>query len=219
MLICDQLHTILRNGKRFYWNKEEDNKERIIDEKDLPSNGIYIVFDKGEAGHNGDRIVRIGTHNGQGEFRSRISQHFINENKNRSIFRKNIGRAFLYLNHDEYLKVWNYDTTSRAGKEKYGPFIDKTKETLLETKISNYIRENLYFVALAVDTKEQRLGLEKKLIGTVSNCRDCKPSPNWLGNSSPILKINNSGLWLVQGLYSAGLNEDDLIIVENLLIK
>ena len=41
-----------------------------------------------------DRIVRIGTHTGENQLRSRLMQHFVKENKNRSIFRKNIGRCF-----------------------------------------------------------------------------------------------------------------------------
>jgi hypothetical protein len=61
----------------------------------LPYNGIYVLFESGETGHGTDRIVRIGTHTGDGQLPSRLQQHFLDANKDRSIFRKNIGRALL----------------------------------------------------------------------------------------------------------------------------
>jgi hypothetical protein len=77
----------------------------------LPNNGIYFFYEEGENSDHGSgvpkpRIVRIGTHK-ENNFRSRISEHFLlNELKmnfthtnpkpsDRSIFRKNIGRALL----------------------------------------------------------------------------------------------------------------------------
>jgi len=72
-------------------------------EDQIPLNGIYILFEKGELAHNTDRIVRIGTHTGINQLRSRLKQHFIVENKDRSIFRKNIGRALLNKNHDDFI--------------------------------------------------------------------------------------------------------------------
>jgi hypothetical protein len=63
-------------------------------------NGIYVLFERGEECHDGGRIVRVGTHTGDGQLRSRMLQHFVNENKDRSIFRKNIGRALLNRDRD-----------------------------------------------------------------------------------------------------------------------
>lgn len=86
----------------------------------LPENGIYFFYEDGEVwGHGGNntRIVRIGTHRGK-NFRSRINEHFLlDESKmnfdkskpkpsDRSIFRKNIGRALLNKHSDDYLEVW-----------------------------------------------------------------------------------------------------------------
>ena len=84
----------------------------------LPNNGVYFVYENGETwGHSNEkipRIVRIGTHRGN-NFKSRISEHFLlNESKmnfdkdippphDRSIFRKNIGRALLNKQQDDYL--------------------------------------------------------------------------------------------------------------------
>jgi hypothetical protein len=58
------------------------------DDKQIPLNGIYILFEKRETAHDTNRIVRVGTHTGNNQLRSRLRQHFIVENKDRSIFRK-----------------------------------------------------------------------------------------------------------------------------------
>jgi hypothetical protein len=209
--MCKLLHEILLDGKKFSFP---------FDDKDIPiNNGIYILYQKGELWHNGDRIVRIGTDTGENQLRSRMEQHFIKQNKNRSIFRKNIGRALLNKENNPYLEIWNLDTTSKADKEKNGSKIDKTLEQSVENKISKYLQENFYFKLLKIDTKEKRLELEEKLIGTVSNCKECKPSETWLGNFSPKEKIRESGLWLEQGLYKDGLSENELDEIKNSLLK
>jgi len=210
METCKHLHSLLRKGKRF------DFKSDI---STMPQNGIYILYEKGEQGHGGDRIVRIGTDTGENQLRSRIFQHFINENKNRSIFRKNIGRAILNKKNDPYLAIWNYDPTTRVNKEKYKDAIDKAFESQIEKQISKYMQENFYFILLEVNGRDNRLRLEEKLVGTVSNCTQCQPSGTWLGNSSPINKIRESGLWQVQGLYKSGLTEKELQEIERYLAK
>jgi hypothetical protein len=79
---CEELHKIFNTLKRFSFPFDDTN---------IPLNGIYILFQKEEMAHGADRIVRIGTHTGKNQLHSRLKQHFINENKDRSIFRKNIG--------------------------------------------------------------------------------------------------------------------------------
>ena len=69
-------------------------------------NGIYIVFEKGELYKKYDRIVRIGTHTSDGRLKARLKNHFITENKDDSIFRKNIGLALLSLADDPYAEIW-----------------------------------------------------------------------------------------------------------------
>lgn len=81
---CAELHALVQRGARHTFPFEA---------RGLPSNGIYVLFELGEECHGGNRIVRVGTHRGQGQLPSRILQHFVAENKDRSIFRKNIGRA------------------------------------------------------------------------------------------------------------------------------
>jgi hypothetical protein len=77
-----------------------------FDARVLPLNGIYFLFEKGETAHRTNRIVRVGTHTGNDQLRSRLKQHFLVENKDRSIFRKNIGRALLNKDKDPFLSDW-----------------------------------------------------------------------------------------------------------------
>jgi hypothetical protein len=172
-------------------------------------NGIYLLFEKNETAHGVDRIVRVGTHNGDDQLRSRLKQHFINENKDRSIFRKNIGRAILNKDKDDFLKQWEIDLTSRDAKKKYADKIDSVKQHNIERKVSEYIRNNFSFVVIPVTSKKERLSLESKLISTISHCDQCKPSDEWLGNYSTKPKIRQSGLWQEQKLYGSHLSEED----------
>jgi hypothetical protein len=208
--LCAELHKIIHCGWRFYFRSGYSS---------VPENGIYIMFENGETAHNGDRIVRIGTHTGNKQLPSRIYQHFENENKNRSIFRKNIGRCFLNKNADPYLFIWNKDTTSRSDKERYSKLVNVEYEKNIEKEISIYIQTNLSFSIIEIPTKDERLCLEKQLIGTISFCEECKPSENWLGNYSPEERIRRSGLWQVQGLKADPINEKVLNSIKLRLIK
>lgn len=206
--MCNKLHELFNKQTVFSFP---------FDESKIPLNGIYILFENGEVGHGFRRIVRVGTHTGNDQLRSRIRQHFLNENKDRSIFRKNIGRAILNKNDDPYLKTWELDMTSRENRESYGSLIDKEYQAVIESKITQYLQDNFCFIVIRVDDKKERLALESKIISTISSCNECRPSPNWLGNYSPKIKIRESGLWLVNELYKEELNQDDYIRLIELL--
>ncbi len=180
-----------------------------FDKKLIPQNGIYILFEDGEFAHNTNRIVRIGTHRGNNQLRSRLFEHFITENKDRSIFRKNIGRALLNKDRDSFLKEWELDLTTKNTREQFSDKIDFDKQKQVEKKVTNNIQENFSFVVFEVPEKDRRLKIESKIISTVSICTECKPSNNWLGLFSPKDKIRKSGLWLEQGLYKEPLQEED----------
>lgn len=199
--LCAELHRIVNELPRFHFP---------FNDKLIPKNGIYIVFEKDETGHGIDRIVRIGTHTGMNQLRSRLKQHFVHANKDRSIFRKNIGRCILHRTADPYLKVWELDCTSSEGKAKYGPLIDSVYQQEIEHKVSEYIQQNFSFCVLEVPSKEERMYLESRIVSTVAACQECGPSEHWLGKSSPVLKIQNSGLWQVNELYKEPLSSDDM---------
>jgi hypothetical protein len=173
----------------------------------MPDNGIYVKFEKGESYNDLDRIVRIGTDTGENNLKKRLIEHFVTENKNRSIFRKNIGRAILNKDNNPYLKFWELDTTSKAEKEKNLKYINVALEAEIEREISSYIKTNFSFCVFNVETKEQRLFWESKLISTLAY--QTKPSKNWLGNFSTKEKIRQSGLWQVQGLNKSKLTIDE----------
>jgi hypothetical protein len=199
-----------------------------FDSKSLPKNGVYFFYEKGENASHSDvtmtpRIVRIGTHK-ENNFRSRISEHFLlNESKmnfnnqtpkpsDRSIFRKNIGRALLNKQEDDYLTVWNIDYTTSDNKKRFSHLRNIGKEKETEIQVTDIIRKYFWFRFVPIEGQEQRMGkmgIESRLIGTVTKCEECKPSQNWLGIFSPVSKINNGKLWLYQHLNSSELTDTD----------
>ncbi|GHT94650.1 hypothetical protein FACS1894141_1720 [Spirochaetia bacterium] len=205
---CDYIHNLFNEQKKYTFPFCSD---------DIPKNGIYILFENGETAHSTNRIVRIGTHTGENQLPSRLKQHFLTENKDRSIFRKNIGLAILNKRGDPYLKQWEWDLTSRESKEKYLKLIDSKRQAEIEKEVSDYMRKCFSFIVFRVDSKEARLSLESKIISTVSLCENCKPTQNWLGNYSTKEKIRQSGLWLVNELWKTPLNEGDVKLLETML--
>jgi len=200
---CEKLHAIAHKGKRFTFNKCD-----VL--QFIPWNGIYLLFENNEIGHVKDRIVRVGINKVDYNLPERLVQHFINPNKDKSIFRKNIGRCFIIqeVDSNHYLEIWNNGGTR-----------DYIFEKELEIRISKYIQNNISFVVIRIDNKEYRLELEKKLISTINNCNYCKPSLKWLGNHSTDPRVNKSGLWQVRGLNGPQVNNRDLeYIAKNILI-
>lgn len=198
---CEVIHAKLSTLKRYSFP---------FDEARIPKNGIYILYEVGETGHSSDRIVRIGTHTGDNQLLSRLKQHFVKENKDRSVFRKNIGRCILNKANDDYLTKWEWDLTTRANKEKYGKLVDPAYQAEVEHKVTKYIQENFSFTVIEVLDKVDRLRIESRLISEVSKCNSCRPSNHWLGLSSPKIKIRESGLWLVNELYKETFSKDEL---------
>jgi len=185
----------------------------------IPKNGIYVLFQQSEVGHEQDRIVRVGTHTGDDQLCSRLKQHFLAENKDRSIFRKNIGRALLNKRNDPFLKHWEFDLTTRKAKDQYSSLVDFDYQKKVENEVSQYIRDNFSFVVFEAENKADRVEIESKLISTVSLCDECRPSDNWLGNCSPKTKIVVSGLWLVAKLYKTPFNALDIEHFSSLISK
>lgn len=208
--ICHELHQCFNNLPAHYHHFNVNN---------IHSNGIYILFERGEHAHGTNRIVRVGTHTGTNQLRLRLKQHYINENKDRSIFRKNVGRALLNKNHDSFLNEWNWDLTTKKAKKEYSHLVDFDYQQKIERQVTEYIQANLFFVVFSIDDKETRLKMEARIISTVSNCANCKPSSNWLGLYSPKPKIRESGLWLVNELYKLSLTRDEIFHLKKYMKK
>jgi hypothetical protein len=188
-----------------------------FDKQEIPENGIYILFENNELAHGADKIVRVGTHTGLNQLRSRLSQHFLKENKDRSIFRKNIGRALLNKDKDIFLKKWELDLTTRSARSLHSSSVNFEKQKKIEKKVTKQLQDNFSFVVFQVDEKDKRLEFETKIISTASLCEECKPSKNWLGNFSPKEKIRKSGLWLVNELWKTPLSDGDVVKLRQLL--
>jgi hypothetical protein len=198
--ITKELHKLFNKQRRFTFPFKQFSKE-------IPNNGIYIIFEIGEKFENLDRIVRVGTHTGNNQLRSRLNQHFVKENKNRSIFRKNIGRCILNKESSSYLNLWELDTTAKDEKEKNIKLIDRVFENKIEKQISTYIQTNFSFCVFQVNSKVDRLFWESKIVSTLAKESAIKPSANWLGNFSTKDKIKISGLWQVNELYNDSLTK------------
>lgn len=200
--LCASTHLLLATLPRFSFPFPEDR---------IPTNGIYILYEKGETGHDTDRIVRIGTHTGANQLRSRLRQHFLKENKDRSIFRKNIDRALLNRDEDERIAHWELDLTPRKNREMYGATIDRAWQQSVESRVTEKIQRDFHIAVVEVPERDERLYLESRLISTVSQCRSCRPSHRWLGTWSTKEKIRASGLWQVNELYKDPLSSDDVL--------
>ena len=83
--ICQQLHDLFNSLPRHQFP---------FNEQAIPSNGIYILFEKREYAHGADRIVRVGTHTGANQLRSRLKQHFVKETKTEAFFARTLGVRF-----------------------------------------------------------------------------------------------------------------------------
>lgn len=170
-------------------------------------NGIYIMFEQGESLYGVDRIVRVGTHVSEGRLVNRLVDHFNKEDKNGSIFRKNIGRALLNQRNDTYIRIWNLDTRKQDVYLAYKESINAEKESQLEREITEYIRKNITFTCIGANTEQDRLRFEEGLISALNHDPTFKPSLRWLGLSSPVDDIVKCGMWLRQGLDAAPITQ------------
>lgn len=223
-LMCKRLHNLVHQLPEISWPFALHQ---------LPRNGIYFFCEKEEIwGHGGDRprIVRVGTHR-EGNFRSRMADHYIvNERKmvfnkdqvppkDRSIFRKNIGRALLHRDGDPYEARWEIDFTTRGSRETDGSRRDVEKEKQIESEVTRILRERFTFRWIEFEGQDRRMGskgLEAVLIGTLARYDECRPSSNWLGRFSPKPNIAQSGLWLEQHLRAPGLTEESIAEIASL---
>ena len=221
---CERLHNLVHELPEVSWPFTLDQ---------LPRNGIYFFCERGEKwGHGGDRsrIVRVGTHR-EGNFRSRMADHYvINERKmgfdrdrpppkDRSIFRKNIGRALLNRDADPYAVMWEVDFTTRQSRATDGRLRNVEKEREVEREVTRILRERFTFRWIELEGQAQRMGshgLEALLIGTLAGCTHCRPSSTWLGRFSPKPKIAQSGLWLEHHLSATGLTEEAISQIASL---
>lgn len=205
----EQLHHIFNSLPKHSFPLHKNN---------LPSNGIYILFEHAEKFNQFDRIVRIGTHTGNGRFVTRLKDHFEKDKQRNSIFRKHIGRCFLNKNNDPYLTNWDLPFKKVEDKIKNKNRVDLTFEKKYEQQITEYIQKNLSFVVIPnVDKEIERLELESALITTIAQDSVSLPSKNWLGKFHPDPTIANGKLWNINGLNGKIITEDQLIKIKDFI--
>jgi hypothetical protein len=218
--LCARLHRLLTHYPEYRYP---------IDWKRVPSNGVYFFYEGREMwGHGGRkrRIVRIGTHR-EGNFVSRMRSHYIDDRKiegisrqtscpkDRSIFRKNIGRALLARAGSRYLSTWNIDFQIRENRDRFGRLRRTELEKRVEHEITRILRKDFSFRVIPTGKHEAIIGgngLEARLIGTIAHCQLCKPSKSWLGRYSPVDEIKKGKLWLVQHLNNGAMTEGDWVL-------
>src|SRR4030095_6131104 len=105
-----------------------------------------------KGGHGVERIVCIGAHKGQNNLVPRIREHFDALNKDRSIFRKHIGRCLLAKEHEPFLDQWQLDLTSTASGAMNGHEVDQARLEQVENEVTRYITENFSFSVLRFDS-------------------------------------------------------------------
>lgn len=173
---------------------------------DIPFlNGIYIIFEKGEQYYEMDRIVRVGTHTSPDRLKVRLLDHFVRENHDGSIFRKNIGKAILNAYHDPYLTVWTMDTSKPENRR----YMDPVKNAETERRVTKFLHENFTFTVFQVPEKDERLRMEEAIIAALNADPIFRPSLKWSGLYSPDHEIRESGLWLKQGLDGRPITEEE----------
>ena len=138
---CQHLHDRLSRLPRL---KREDLAK-------VPKNGIYVLFENGEQAHGRERIVRVGTHRGQNNLPGRIREHLYKTNKDRSIFRKHVGRCLLAKAGDPFLAQWEIDLTTKASRTLNEGKIDKAQLQKVEADVTRYMVENFSFAVLRFD--------------------------------------------------------------------
>lgn len=203
--LCSEIHELISSLPKY---------SCPFDNESLPSNGLIILFEKGETSHGKDRIVMVGSHTRENGLRSRLEEHFIIENKDRSILRKNIGRCILNKRHDPYAKIWEICMIPINNIQEYGHLLNEEYQQSIEKEVSSYMKENFSFCVIGVDNKSKRKELKYKLAAAIYQCDECRPSNNWLGLSSPKEIIRESGLWQEKGLFGepVGIGELEHII-------
>lgn len=183
--------------------------------KNVPfNNGLYFFYERGEFSPHGPegRIVRIGNHPRSNDALVARLRHHYTGNKNSSVFRKLLGSALMRKADpaNPCLSHWEKQDMLTC---------DRCRS--VESDVSKLLRANFYFRCIEVNDIDSRNMLEKKLIATISLCRICIPSEQWLGIHTYSEKVRNSGLWNSNYVFdrSLVLQKKDLEMLEGLAIR
>ena len=76
------IHKFFNQQKRYYFPYDRMELINVTDK-----NGLYVLFEEGEKYTDFDRIVRIGSHDGDDRLVKRLKDHFLSSKQRNSIFR------------------------------------------------------------------------------------------------------------------------------------
>ncbi|MEH6745828.1 MAG: hypothetical protein V7670_03230 [Maribacter arcticus] len=190
------IHEYFNSQKRFTFPYDKKELKEITG-----SNGLYVLFEKGEVYNGMDRIVRVGSHDGSDNLIKRLGHHFISKRRRKSVFKKHVGRCFLNIANDPYLEHWDRPFKSRKDKEKHKGFVDEEYEKKYEELVTNHINEKLSFVIIPkIFDPKKRERIEMGLISLLNQSSEKIASKKWLGNSHPDIRIRNAKIWNIEGL-------------------
>lgn len=129
-----------------------------------------------------DRIVRVGTHTGEGRLPKRLKLHYGGRTR-RSVFRRHVGNALVSAGLAEGM----------PGDA--APFGSNQISSVLEEAVSKRFAQTFSFSVIGIDDKDDRLRLESGLIASLASGPYGVSSEHWLGRHSPVEAIRVSGLW------------------------
>ena len=199
------LHRLFERLPRYDWQGIDD----------IPfDDGISILYERGETYYGFARVVHVGAHTAPGRLKQRLADHFLREDRNASILRKNIGKALLNRSQDPYLDIWSLDTSRYPNQERENP----RSQAQVEREVSSYMRINLAFSVIPIASAEERLRLKAAIIATLHQAKDFEPSNVWLGRHSPEPAIRKSGLWLKQGMDAAPLTANESLQLARIIV-
>lgn len=194
--LYDYIHEYFNNQRRYSFPYDRKHLKEIT-----ASNGLYVLFEKGEKYNGLDRIVRIGSHDGHDRLIKRLGNHFTSKLHRGSVFRKHIGRCYLNIEKDNYLEHWNRPFKSRVEKEIHAEFVDLEYEKQYEDMVTKHIHENLSFAVIPkIFNREYRDRIESGLISTLNQSTKKISSEKWLGNFHPDHRIRNAKIWNIEYL-------------------
>ncbi len=168
---------------------------------DVPANGVYLLFEVGERVQIGDqkseRIVRVGTHRADGGLHRRLRRHF-RADRRRSVFRLHLGGALLAREDPQHLLLTDW-------RDRHG---DRMPE--VEERVSTELRDRFSFVCVPIETMEERLAVERGLIGLLAQHPLAAPSADWLGHHALHPVVRRSGLWNTQEVDAVPMSATDV---------
>ncbi len=158
------------------------------------TNGLYFFYQNGEISEHapGGRIVRVGNHpRTQNRLRARLENHY-SGSKNGSVFRKLLRGALLRRADADHPCLRPGPGKGHWEKQDEQP----CPECLpMEREVTRLLRGEFWFRCVEIRDLPLRNRLEGELIATLSLCRACTPSEQWLGRYAYNENVRRSGLW------------------------